>query len=221
MDAYRIVAENPLLGILRNVPTEQVIPYIEAAMRGGVRFFEVALNSKDALKQISMLREHFGDSCLIGGGTAITVPLCENAIAAGAQFLLTPGTPPDVFRYCADHDVILIPGVLSPTDVAVSFEYGYKTMKLFPAGSMPMRYVKDLKGPFDNAEFMAIGGVSPDNIADFLNAGCLGAGLGSALMPKEAAARGDWDTCTEYVRDLVSRIPEERRKFAERIRASQ
>lgn len=220
MDAYNIVAENPLLGILRNIPTEQVIPYTEAARRGGVSFFEVALNSKDALRQISLLREHYGDSCLIGGGTAITASLCENAIAAGSQFLLTPGTPPDVFRYCAEHDVTLIPGVLSPTDVAVSLEYGYRTMKLFPAGSMPRRYIKDLKGPFDGVEFMAIGGVSSDNIADFFHVGYLGAGLGSGLMPKEAVARGDWDTCTEYVRNLVSLIPEERRQFAERMRAS-
>ncbi|MBQ4383274.1 MAG: aldolase, partial [Firmicutes bacterium] len=94
MDAYNIVAANPLLGILRNIPTEQVISYTEAARRGGVSFFEVALNSKDALHQISLLREHYGDSCLIGGGTAITVPLCKDAVAAGAQFLLTPGTPP-------------------------------------------------------------------------------------------------------------------------------
>ena len=70
MDMYAITAEHPLLGILRNVPLEKTIDYADAAVRGGVAFFEVALNSPHALEQITMLRKHFGDRCLIGGGTA-------------------------------------------------------------------------------------------------------------------------------------------------------
>ena len=96
-----------------------------------------------------MLRTHFGDRCTVGAGTAITVERCKAALDAGAQFLLTPGTPLDVFSYCAENDIALLPGVLTPTDVATSLQFGYKTMKLFPAGSMPRHYVKDLQGPFN------------------------------------------------------------------------
>ena len=74
MDMYAITAEHPLLGILRNVPLEKTIDYADAAVRGGVAFFEVALNSPHALEQITMLRKHFGDRCLVGGGTAIADP---------------------------------------------------------------------------------------------------------------------------------------------------
>lgn len=81
-----------------------------------------------------MLRTHFGDRCTVGAGTAITVERCKAALDAGAQFLLTPGTPLDVFSYCAENDIALLPGVLTPTDVATSLQFGYKTMKLFPAG---------------------------------------------------------------------------------------
>ena len=182
MDMYAITAEHPLLGILRNVPLEKTIDYADAAVRGGVAFFEVALNSPHALEQITMLRKHFGDRCLVGGGTAITTERCRTAVDAGAQFLLTP------------------------TDVAVSLEYGFKTMKLFPAGSMPMNYLKDLKGPFDDTHYMAIGGVNPQNIRQFFDAGYLSVGLASSLMPKDAVAANDWETCEAYVRDLVSRI---------------
>ena len=66
-----------------------------------------------------------------------------------------------MLEYCAKNDIALLPGVLTPTDVAVSLEYGFKTMKLFPAGSMPMSYLKDLKGPFDDTHYMAIGAVNP------------------------------------------------------------
>ena len=111
-----------------------------------------------------------------------------------------------VLEYCAKNDIALLPGVLTPTDVAVSLEYGFKTMKLFPAGSMPMSYLKDLKGPFDDTHYMAIGGVNPQNIRQFFDAGYLSVGLASSLMPKDAVAANDWETCEAYVRDLVSRI---------------
>lgn len=206
MDMYSIVSQNPLLGILRNVPKEKTLDYAEAAVRGGVAFFEVALNSPDALAQITMLRTHFGNRCLVGAGTAITVERCRAAMAAGAQFLLTPGTPLDVLSYCAAQNIPLLPGVLTPTDVAVCLEYGYRTMKLFPAGSMPKGYLKDLKGPFDDTHYMAIGGVNPDNIRQMLDAGYLSIGLASSLMPKAAVEANDWQACEDYVRDLVRRM---------------
>lgn len=205
MDTYDLVSKHPLLAILRNVPLEKTIDYAEAAVQGGAPFFEVALNSPHALEQITMLRTHFGDRCTVGAGTAITVDRCKAALDAGAQFLLTPGTPLDVFGYCADHDIALLPGVLTPTDVAVSLQYGFKTMKLFPAGDMPRSYVKDLKGPFDDTNYVAIGGVTPENIPEFRKAGCLGVGLASSLMPKDKAAARDWDACAEYVHMLLTK----------------
>lgn len=101
MDTYDLVSKHPLLAILRNVPLEKTIDYAEAAVQGGAPFFEVALNSPHALEQITMLRTHFGDRCTVGAGTAITVERCKAALDAGAQFLLTPGTPLDVFSYCS------------------------------------------------------------------------------------------------------------------------
>ena len=184
MDTYDLVSKHPLLAILRNVPLEKTIDYAEAAVQGGAPFFEVAL----------------------GAGTAITVERCKAALDAGAQFLLTPGTPLDVFSYCAENDIALLPGVLTPTDVATSLQFGYKTMKLFPAGSMPRHYVKDLQGPFDGTNYMAIGGVSPANIREFFDAGCISVGLASSLMPKDAVAANDWEACAAYVRGMVDQI---------------
>ena len=145
MDTYSLVSRHPLLAILRNVPLEKTIDYAEAAVQGGAPFFEVALNSPHALEQITMLRTHFGDRCTVGAGTAITVERCRAALDAGAQFLLTPGTPTDVLAFCAREDVPLLPGVLTPADVATSLEYGFKTMKLFPAGSMPRQHHRVLR----------------------------------------------------------------------------
>ena len=206
MDTYSLVSRHPLLAILRNVPLEQTIDYAEAAVQGGAPFFEVALNSPHALEQITMLRTHFGDRCTVGAGTAITVERCRAALDAGAQFLLTPGTPTDVFAFCAREDVPLLPGVRTPADGASGLEYGFKTMKLFPAGSMPRHYVRDLQGPFDGTNYMAIGGVSPANITEFFDAGCISVGLASSLMPREAVAANDWEACAAHVRGMVEQI---------------
>ena len=206
MDMYEVFAQNPLLAILRNVPKEITLDYAGAILRGGVKVFEVALNSPDALEQITLLHKTYGSKCLVGAGTAISVECAQTALDAGAQFLLTPGTPLDVFSYCAENDIALLPGVLTPTDVATSLQFGYKTMKLFPAGSMPRHYVKDLQGPFDGTNYMAIGGVSPANIREFFDAGCISVGLASSLMPKDAVAANDWEACAAYVRGMVDQI---------------
>lgn len=205
MDMYEVFAQNPLLAILRNVPKEITLDYAGSIRKGGVKVFEVALNSPDALEQIAMLRKAYGGECLIGAGTAITVERCQTALDAGAQFLLTPGTPVDVLAFCRDHNVMLLPGVMTPTDVAVSLQYGFKTMKLFPAGDLPRSYVKDLKGPYDDTNYIAIGGVTPDNIPEFRAAGCLGVGLASSLMPKDKVKARDWDACAAYVETLAER----------------
>ena len=205
MDMYEVFAPNPLLAILRNVPEDITLDYAGAILKGGVKVFEVALNSPDALAQISMLRKAYGDQCLIGAGTAITVERAQAALDAGAQFLLTPGTPVDVFEFCQSRDVMLLPGVMTPTDVAVSLQYGFKTMKLFPAGDLPRSYIKDLKGPFDDTNYIAIGGVTPENIPEFIASGCLSVGLASSLMPKDKVKTRDWDACAEYVHALAEK----------------
>lgn len=114
-------------------------------------FFEVALNSKDGLKQISALRKRYGDHCLIGAGTAITVELAEKALNAGA---------------------------------------------------MPLNYVKSLKGPFDQGNYVAIGWVCPSNYKSFFAPGYLGVGMASNLMPAEEA-NGDWEAYAAAVRKIV------------------
>lgn len=212
MDMYETIKRNPLLAIMRNIPLEKTIDYAQAVVDGGISFFEVALNSPEACKQIRMLRDYFGDKCLIGAGTAITVERVKAADAAGAQFYLTPGTPPDVLAYCASRGYDLLPGVLTPCDVALCLEYGYRTMKLFPAGSMPENYVKDLKGPFDETNYVAIGGVKPENIRSFFQAGYIGAGLAGSLMPRVAVQNSDWEAGASYVRKLVNHAFKEERE---------
>ena len=206
MDLRKVINDNPLLAIMRNVPYDVTLDYAKAIIDGGVNFFEVALNSPDALEQISMLRKAYGDIAYIGAGTAISVERAEAAVEAGAQFLLSPSTDSDVLEYCGKNNIPIMPGALTPSDVSTCIRYGFTVIKLFPAGSMPKGYVKALKGPLDNTDYVAIGGVNKDNIAEFFKEGYIGVGLGSSILPKEAVANRDWKTASEYVKELLSKI---------------
>lgn len=206
MDMRETVRENPLLAIMRNVPMEQTYDYVRAIIEGGVRFFEVALNTPHALEQIALMKKEFGSEALIGAGTAITIERAKSALEAGAQFLLSPSADEQVLEYCEENAVPMLPGALTPSEVTACLRHGFSTIKLFPAGDMPRGYIKSLKGPLDGTEYVAIGGVGPDNLADFFRQGYLGVGLGSSIVPKKAAAKGDWTACSDYVAGMVTEI---------------
>lgn len=201
-----ILEHNKICAIMRNVPLEKTLDYAEAVYNGGIRMFEVAMNSHDAVRQIEMMRGRFGDEAYVGAGTVITQARCEAAREAGAQFFLTPSATVGTMEFCRKYDIPLLPGVLTPTDVAVCLEYGYSVMKLFPAGDMPPSYIKSLKGPFDGTEYVAVGGVSVDNIGEFLAQGFIGVGIGSSLIPKEYVKNKEWEKASEHIRKIVEQV---------------
>lgn len=199
-DMREILQNNPICAIMRNVPMQKALPYAIAAYRGGVKMFEVAMNTEDGARQIEMLRQEFGDEVYVGAGTVINEERCRMAKEAGAQFFLTPNVAEVTLRYCKERDIPLLPGVFTPTDVGICLDYGYTVMKLFPAGDMPMSYIKSLKGPFDTTDYVAVGGVKLENIADFMKAGYIGVGIGSNLIPKDMVKADDWEAAASYVK---------------------
>jgi 2-dehydro-3-deoxyphosphogluconate aldolase/(4S)-4-hydroxy-2-oxoglutarate aldolase len=207
-----IVNSNPLLAIMRNVPDEILLDYVGAIIDGGVNFFEVALNSNNALEQIALLKKHFGSKAKIGAGTAITVERAQAALSAGAEFLLSPSTNEDVLAFAEREEIPMLPGVLTPTDVTLCMRHGFYTLKLFPASAMPIDYIKSLKGPLDETEYVAIGGINADNIPDYIKAGAIGVGLGSNIIPKAMIAARDWTAASEYVNSLVDKVNALKRK---------
>lgn len=200
-----ILANNEICAIMRNIPTKKAVSYARACYEGGVRLFEVAMNTPEGVRQISMLRSEFGDEAYVGAGTVINLERCKAAKEAGAQFFLTPNTAQCTLDYCREHGIPLLPGVLTPTDVGICLDHGYSIMKLFPAGDMPMSYIKSLKGPFDGTEYVAVGGVKLENIAEFMRAGFVGVGIGSNLIPKEMVNAEDWTAAAAYVKCFLKR----------------
>lgn len=194
---------------MRNVPTKKAVAYARACYQGGVRMFEVAMNTPEGAEQIAMLRQEFredAEDVYVGAGTVIDLERCKAAEEAGAQFFLTPNTAVGTLQYCKERGIPLLPGVLTPTDVGICLDYGYNIMKLFPAGDMPMSYIKSLKGPFDGTQYVAVGGVRLENVADFIKAGFIGVGIGSNLIPKELVEAEDWDGAADYVKRFYEKL---------------
>lgn len=203
---YSILKKSPIIVIYRNVPLEITIPYTQAVLSGGITAFEVALNTPHALEQIRLMKREFGEQITIGAGTATDLRLCHDALSAGASFLLSPGSNPEVLRFCSQNQIRFMPGVMTPSDVELCVNHGFHVLKLFPAGDLPAGYIKSLKGPFDTTDYVAVGGVKADNITGFLASGFIGVGIGSNLVPKEVMERKDWAAATTHIIKLVSSI---------------
>lgn len=195
--------KNHICAIMRNIPGEIALDYARAAYSGGIRMFEVAMNTADGPRQIELLRNGLGSDSYVGAGTVIDETRCRDAHAAGASFFLTPSVSVTTFEYCRKHQIPLLPGVLTPSDVGICLEYGYDVMKLFPAGEMPAGYIKSLKGPFDQTDYVAVGGVSPDNYRQYLAGGYIGVGIGSNLIPSEYIKNRMWREATEHIGDSL------------------
>lgn len=202
-----ILKDHKICAIIRNIPLEHTVDYARAVYEGGVAMFEIAMNSPDACTQISMLRKEFEqEKACIGAGTVTTEERCRKAQAAGAQFFLTPSVSVATLKYCRKNKIPLLPGVMTPTDVAVCQEYGYEVMKLFPAGDLPDSYMKSLKGPFDHTDYVAVGGVTRENIRSFFQRGFIGVGIGSKLVPGEYVKNRMWQEAASYVRSYVKLV---------------
>ena len=125
---------------------------------------------------------------------------------AGGQFAVSPNEKPEIIRACVKNDMAAIPGALTPSEVVEAWEAGASFVKLFPAGCMGPKYVKAVKTPLAQIPLLAVGGITPDNIADFIKAGCVGAAVSGALANKEWMAAGEWGKITEVARTLIERV---------------
>lgn len=202
----QLFRKHKVCAILRGMTDDICLSYARAAYNGGIRIFEVAMNSDHPAKQIQILRSNLGNDAAIGAGTVTTVERCREADSAGASFFLTPSVSMLVLEYCRNHDIPLLPGVMTPSDVSLCLQYGYRTMKLFPAGDLPASYVKSLKGPFDRTEYVAVGGVNRTNIRTFLRNGFIGVGMGKGLIPEELQKKGMWEAAADGIQEMLSTI---------------
>lgn len=205
-----IIKKHPVIAILRDVSDDDIEDYLNSLYTGGLRAFEISFSSGNAPAQISRARDYMPADAYIGAGTILTAKDARTAEDAGADFLLSPSTNPEVLSYCAEHEIKFLPGVFSPTDVSVCLEYGFHTLKLFPASSYLPRYIEALHGPFPHTDYVAVGGVSAANAAEYLKSGFVGVGIGSSLVDPETFQQKDWGKITLHIQAFLEDLRKEK-----------
>lgn len=195
----KILGESKIIAILRNIPLEKTIDIVSIAYSEGIKSFEVSLISKESINQIEKIKKHFDTKIIIGAGTVINTDLVKASLNVGVDFIFSPSSDEKVLDFCKTNSINLIPGIFSPSDVSLCLSYGYNLLKLFPANIFPLSYIRDLKGPFPQTEYIAVGGVNEKNYKNFLNAGYVGVGIGSNLFPKKFVLNNDWDSIRKII----------------------
>jgi 2-dehydro-3-deoxyphosphogalactonate aldolase len=183
LDQLRLyLDECPLIGIIRGVKPDEAQAIGHAIFDAGIRIIEVPLNSPDPLKSIEKLAAEFGDRALIGGGTVLKVGDVANVRAAGGRLIVSPNTNADVIAASASEGLVSCPGYFTPTEAFTALDAGATALKLFPAeGASPAILKAQLAVIPKRVPIFVVGGVGPDNMQPWIEAGAAGFGLGSGL----------------------------------------
>ncbi len=175
------ILQHKVVAIIRGVQPEDVLHIVEALTEGGIKLVEVTLNSPNPLSAITQLRKRFGTELLVGAGTVLDAPSAKAAIAAGAQFIISPSLDVETIKETKRGGAVSIPGAFTATEILTAYKCGGDIIKVFPSTIGPA-YFKDLHGPFPHIPLMPTGGVNIENIAEFQKAGAVAFGVGSGLI---------------------------------------
>jgi Entner-Doudoroff aldolase len=182
-ETRELIRQGGIIAILRgDFAVDDMLRLAEALLAGGVNLLEVTLNSKQALAALPALRRTLGAHMLIGAGTVRWATQVQPALDAGAQFLVSPNFDPDTVLRARSAGLLHLPGVFTPTEAQTAFAAGCTMLKLFPSDAVGPAYLKALRAPLDDVEFVPTGGVSLENIAAYARAGAAAVGLGSQLV---------------------------------------
>lgn len=196
-----------LIPVIRARSADAAVGIAGALVEGGIRTLEITMTVPDALGAIRSVAARFGDEVLLGAGTVTSRAMADEAVDAGAEFLVTPCLVADVIAAGQKHGVAVLPGALTPTEVFTAWSLGGDIIKVFPASNVGgASYLRALKGPFPAIPLCPTGGVNLDTIAGFVRAGAAAVGVGGELVSKEAIAAGDFGRITELARQFVDAL---------------
>jgi 2-dehydro-3-deoxyphosphogluconate aldolase/(4S)-4-hydroxy-2-oxoglutarate aldolase len=193
-----------IIAIVRGVKEAHIVSLAEALLKGGVTVMEVTLNTPGALAMISDLQAKLSEQMFIGAGTVLDVEDAQKAVQAGASFLVTPNLDEDVIRYASREGIPIFPGAMTPTEVVKAWKAGATAIKIFPSASLGLTYIKELMGPLDHIPMMAVGGVTEENIKQFVDLGCYGLGIGGSLINLKEIEAGRFEWITDKAARLLA-----------------
>ena len=176
MDKVKLVA------ILRGIQPGEAAEHIAALIDAGFRYIEIPLNSPDWQQSIPAMVRQFGERSVIGAGTVLKVEQVDLLAEAGAKLIVTPNTAPAVIRRAVDKGMLVCAGCATASEAFSALDAGAQWLKIFPSSAFGPDYIRALKAVLPpEVPVLAVGGVTPENLHSWRQAGCAGAGLGSDL----------------------------------------
>ncbi len=164
------------------------------------------MTTPNALSVISDVAAKYGDEVLVGVGSVLDAETARAAMLAGAELVVSPVTKPDIIEMCNRYGKVVMPGAFTPTEILEAWEAGADYVKVFPSSGVGPGYIKDIKAPMPHIPLVPTGGVNLNNAGEFIKAGAVALGVGSALVNNKVIAEGQLNLLTEQARRLVEAV---------------
>ena len=206
------IIDGKIVAIVRGIKSDKILDLVEAMYKGGITCVEVTFDQsseekiKDTLTSISKISDKFNDKICVGAGTVMTAEQVRLAVKAGAQYIISPNVDEEVIKETKNLNKISIPGAFTPTETAYAYKLGADIVKLFPAGELGAGYIKAVKAPLKHIPVVAVGGVNPENCADFIKAGAIGVGCGGNLVSAKLVEEGRFDEITAVAKQYMEAL---------------
>ena len=202
-DVIRDIEENKIIVILRGFSEQELINTVAAMEKGGIKLVEVTFDQsgrvtdEETANNIRAIKQYFNGRIRVGAGTVLTEEQVELAARAGAEFIISPDCCEGVIKKTRALGMVSIPGVFTPTEAANAHRYGADFAKLFPNSEVKPSYLKALVVPLSHIKFLAVGGVTPENMTEYFAAGAKGVGVATAIADKKSISSGNYEDITK------------------------
>ena len=204
------IRKSGVVAVVRTRESDRVTAIAEALLEGGMSAIEITTSVPGAVDVLRTLSGSLGNRVLLGAGTVLDVETAKRFIDAGARFIISPIFRGELLRLCHDNDVAVAPGCFTPTEIFEAWESGADFVNVFPATTLGPAYFRELRGPLPHLPIIPTGGVTLDNVADWIGAGAVAVGVGAALLDAQAIAGGHYGVLTARASAFLSAVKQAR-----------
>ncbi len=203
------IINEKIIVVTRGIYDEELLRLAYSMVNGGITMFEITYDpaeprTKETIYQSAQcLKNTFGSSLTLGIGTVLNEELVDSAYKAGAEFIVSPNLNLGVIKKTKEYDLVSIPGCMTPTEICMADDAGADFIKLFPAGTLGLKYCKDVYAPIHHVRFIATVGITEQSFEDYLKIGFTGAGISSRLTDKKMRDLNRFDELTDRARRFV------------------
>jgi 2-dehydro-3-deoxyphosphogluconate aldolase/(4S)-4-hydroxy-2-oxoglutarate aldolase len=206
LEMVKKISDAGIVAVIRATSKEEGIKIVEAVKKGGIRALEITMTVPGAVEIIKELSEIYKDDedMLIGAGTVLDPETARACILAGAKYIVSPSLNTETVKLCNRYRVAVMPGVMTVKEAVEALELGVEIVKVFPGNAFGPSIISSFKGPLPQANFMPTGGVSLDNVGEWIKAGAIAVGTGGDLT--KGAKTGNYELITETAAKFVEAV---------------